>query len=505
MMQFSMGLTAHRMRRSRPRPVHEVLLLTAEGGTLATARGTDVVQLEAGGNSAHAGIYEVRVADLAQGPLCLVAPSIQDADGTVSNLTATGGLWACDAGLGAPELAGYWLADDSPIAGETEASLTVTTALAGMVLRYGETLAQAGLEGVALSQAIAVPVAETTPEPEPEPEPTPEPEPEPTPEPQPDTIQLVAAPDATLLAVPASGDPVTITVSAPELYAGSYSVVPGDLAAGPVCLVPPAISGLGLAGEILTAVPGLWVNDATAGAMTLAGEWQADGTPIAGATATTYQVQLSDQGKSLAYVETRQDANGSRSRGSNPIAVVQPGAKRDSFTAQAGLLLADYMGESGFAWSGADGNLAAIRAGNMLESAAAAKSYLQRRSDPVAADQFAEARMIMRAGSGNAGLGLAVRINGKQSGYCTYHNGARWYLVRLIDGAVTDLGSYNITYADGQETEVRLEVQGTVLRLLLDGVEVKTGSDATFATGSIGIRAQSSGAPYMMDFGGGSL
>ena len=298
----------------------------------------------------------------------------------------------------------------------------------------------------------------------------------------------------------------TFTITAPDRYAGQYTVTDAETAGGPVPIVAPRISGNPVPdAELSVILDGLWVGDVNANPLTVTGQWEGNGVPIAGATGKSYVVAPVDQGKTITYVETGTDGNGTRTSASAGITISGLGDQRDTFSAPVGTPLKDYVGESGYSWDDPEGNRCAIGTGNILESATSSKSFLQRRTDPVAADQFAEARMIMRTGSGNHGLGLAVRINGKQSGYCTYHNGARWYLVRLIDGAVTDLGSYNITYADGQETEVRLEVQGTTLRLLLDGVEVKTGSDATFATGSIGIRAFSAGAPYMTDFGGGSL
>lgn len=497
MMRLSMGYIARPTHRQPPQPVHEVILLTAAGGTIASASGTGALQLVVGAPSPHAGSYRVHVADLAQGPVCLMPPGISDPDGSGATLRASDGLWACDTGLGPVSFTGQWQADDQPLAGQNALQLTVDQAIRGQSVRYRETADQAGQVVQALSAAmIATPPDETPVDPEPDPDP----------EPQPDTLQLVSLPDATMQIVSPGDAPFTVTVSEPAAYAGSYDVLPADLAQGPICLVPPAISGFGLVDEMLTVRPGLWIQDLDAGALTLSGQWQADGVALNGQTGLTYQIQMADQGRTLTYVETCQDNHGNRQSGANMVEVVRPGAKRDSFTAEPGTPLSAYMGESGIGWDASDGNYAIVGAGNVLESAAANSNYLQRRNDPVDPDQFAEARMVMRSTISDQGLGPAVRVLATRTGYYAYHGGTRWAIVKVLDRALTRISNYyNASYADGAEVEVRLEARGSTLRLILDGTEVLTATDTSIATGSIGIRAYGRDTPRMIDFGGGSL
>ena len=57
---------------------------------------------------------------------------------------------------------------------------------------------------------------------------------------------------------------IDITVTAPAEFAGTWSFTVADLAAGPVNLVPPAISGTAAAGQVLSAADGLWASDTSA-------------------------------------------------------------------------------------------------------------------------------------------------------------------------------------------------------------------------------------------------
>lgn len=89
-------------------------------------------------------------------------------------------------------------------------------------------------------------------------------------------------------------DPVEIIVTAPAVYAGTYLVSQADLAAGPVNLVPPALSAAADVGQTMQYLPGLWAYDAARGAIVVLGQWVRDDVDIAGATETTYDIQAAD-------------------------------------------------------------------------------------------------------------------------------------------------------------------------------------------------------------------
>lgn len=79
-------------------------------------------------------------------------------------------------------------------------------------------------------------------------------------------------------------------------------------AAAPVNSVLPAISGVAQVGETLTAWEGVWSHAAT-----FTYQWEADGTPILGATAQTYVPVTGDIGKPITVVVTATNSAGSAS------------------------------------------------------------------------------------------------------------------------------------------------------------------------------------------------
>lgn len=124
------------------------------------------------------------------------------------------------------------------------------------------------------------------------------------------TIDVLA--DNTL-AVNAGAGVLQITVGAPAAFAGSYALDTGDLASGPVSLVPPAISGAPGDGAVLTAIPGLWARDPAAGTPATGWQWLRDGAEIAGATGAGYTMSIADNGLAISVRETLSDAGGQRS------------------------------------------------------------------------------------------------------------------------------------------------------------------------------------------------
>lgn len=81
-------------------------------------------------------------------------------------------------------------------------------------------------------------------------------------------------------------------------------------AAAPVNISPPMLSGTPTAGQTLSCSEGSWSGEPLP---TLAYQWLRDDAPIAGATASTYTVQRTDQGDSIACRVTAANITGSTS------------------------------------------------------------------------------------------------------------------------------------------------------------------------------------------------
>lgn len=75
----------------------------------------------------------------------------------------------------------------------------------------------------------------------------------------------------------------------------------GGLPAEPVNTVAPSITGTATSGSTLTANPGTWTGRETP---TLSYKWNRAGTPVDGATATTYVLGAEDVGSAMTVTVT---------------------------------------------------------------------------------------------------------------------------------------------------------------------------------------------------------
>ncbi len=99
-----------------------------------------------------------------------------------------------------------------------------------------------------------------------------------------------------------------LSILAPPVYAGSYTLAAGSLLSAPVSLRTPEVSFDGTA--ITLSQPGLWAYLATGTVPELSYQWQRGGVDIPGATAQTYVIGPADFDQSLQLVETAQSSVG---------------------------------------------------------------------------------------------------------------------------------------------------------------------------------------------------
>jgi hypothetical protein len=124
--------------------------------------------------------------------------------------------------------------------------------------------------------------------------------------------------EGTLTVAAANGE-ITVTVTEPAAFAGTYVSDTALLSGGPVAIIPPRIAGQAQTGVELTAVTGLWIFEGEVTGETWS--WRRNGAPIAGATAATYTVSQADEGAALTVAQTLTAGGGNRTSTSPALAI----------------------------------------------------------------------------------------------------------------------------------------------------------------------------------------
>jgi hypothetical protein len=103
-------------------------------------------------------------------------------------------------------------------------------------------------------------------------------------------------------------------------------------------------------------------------------------------------------------------------------------------------------------------------------------------------NQYAE--VVFTAG-GIGYIGPAVRMaTGADSRYGAYTNGTDSFLFKIVAGTFTQLGATGPAFSNGDT--LRIEANGTTIRLLKNGAESISVTDSSLASGRIGITGYSS-------------
>lgn len=295
MLQIGVGYMARPLRPLQTQPAQGLTVVVSSNDEQLEVSATSIT-ITVPAPSAHAGTYPLVLADLARGPVCLAAPSIRDANGT---LTAEPGLWACDASRGATTIARQWLVDKAAVENATGLSFVPVPAAAAQEIVLAETVRQNGAETSGLSEVFTLPAKAA-----------------------PEATGLSVTADATLSLVADPDGTVQVEIVEPKIYAGSHTIAAARMATGPVWLVPARIQGTAQPGSQLSILyRGLCVSDAEGGPVILQGQWQRGGSPIPGATGETYQVVAADAGRKIAFLETATNSRGARPQLSNEIAI----------------------------------------------------------------------------------------------------------------------------------------------------------------------------------------
>lgn len=139
---------------------------------------------------------------------------------------------------------------------------------------------------------------------------------------------------------------VTGTNASGSRTATSNSVGPVAASAPPVNTAAPAVTGISAVGNALSVTNGTWT-----GALSFTRQWRRNGTPIAGATGTTYRLVAADEGATIDAVVTATNSYGIAAAASNRVGPVALDTLDLNFAAQTYKVGATTYG----AWSAVPG------------------------------------------------------------------------------------------------------------------------------------------------------
>ncbi len=285
-----------------------------------------------------------------------------------------------------------------------------------------------------------------------------------------------------------SGTAITLTASAALNLVGApvnrFSVFNGGTSSGALAIASMSVSGATITLN-LSADPGsgqaldvYWLRhpdpSKAAGADMLFDTYAADGLPT---------------GRHLAATT------------SGPIAVAAPTPTpsptpsanlTDTFTAADGTAVSSRNADTGQAWSfnTADWKVQSNRAFPTTAGAEIVSAFV-----PASANYFVSADFVFVTSLTNQGIYLEGRCDGVLSNSTAYFFGYRqatggWIIGKTVAGTFTVLANVAYVPTAGDAKNVRGEMNGSALRLLVDGVQVLTATDSSItAMGKAASRA----------------
>ncbi len=479
MLQLGVGFAPRFMRQPPLRSAHEVLLLVGVNGADISASVTGELTIEIAAPSLHAGKHRVDLAALAQGPVCLVPPSLGDPEGNGTQLVAEPGLWVTDAALGKMVIEGQWFLEGDLLPNMDGNIVTMSEAHAGRDIVYVETARQGSWAAFSPSAPITVPGrVEDTPT---------------TPDPA-----FVVSPDATFAISP---DPATpgvwqFEVAAPAYAAGSYRITEAELAEGPAALNAPSTTGPIARGQrlVTTAVVAVGIG----GAISVDYEMRRNGVTLVAGDPLNYEIAPGDLGATLQVVALLSDANGGPVEvPGNAVHIPADALPVDTFDGVAnGTNLVLAVSDSGEAWARADGSTAGTMEvfwGRAVPLGAAPRVHYLRGAANRGVRQWAECDIGRPSSLNHRGVSPLIRgtaTNGIFVQTPRLSVNSTFVVRQKVGAAVTDLFSFEAPpgWADAAANAFRLRVEadGAAVEAFVNGISVGTGT-TSLAGGGCGL------------------
>lgn len=172
----------------------------------------------------------------------------------------------------------------------------------------------------------------------------------------------------------------------------------------------------------------------------------------------------------------------------------------DSFAGTAGTLLTSHTADSAATWtkhaSLAD-NLVLTDANRLRESGSGG-GLAYASAAPATADYQVEADLYVTSRVAGDAAGVVGRLdtaNANGTYYLARYRDSQWQLVKRVNGVETTLGTSDERLLAGASYRLRLDLQGSTIRVLVDGTQRISATDASIvAAGRAGVRIGDAGS-----------
>lgn len=172
----------------------------------------------------------------------------------------------------------------------------------------------------------------------------------------------------------------------------------------------------------------------------------------------------------------------------------------DNFTGADGTNLTTYSGN----WSLNNGNFRLFSNALRPLGTGSIECAARWNADTFADNQYAQATFVAGTAGVYAGIAVRLSISGADTYYAFYSDcTVDSYFIKYVTGAYTEF-ALGDPVPDG--SLVRMEANGTIIRVLIDGVQAYSVMDSSISSGAAGISGFDSGTGTRIDnWEGGNL